>query len=71
MLKQRRVSGVPTLILRHPTGGTYTVAEEWTDWAAPTLHATLSPTAPLLEANALVELAELLAALGSQQEVDK
>ena len=71
MLKQRRVSGVPTLTLRHPTGGTCTVSEEWTDWAAPAPHAALNPTAPLLEANALLELAELLAALESQQEVDK
>jgi hypothetical protein len=70
VLKQRRVSGVPTLSLRHPTGGTCTVAEEWTDWAAPP-HAALNTTAPLLEASALLELAELLAALGSQQEVDK
>jgi hypothetical protein len=47
------------------------VSEEWTDWAAPAPHAALNPTAPLLEANALLELAELLAALESQQEVDK
>ncbi len=71
VLKQRRVSGVPTLILRHPTGGTCTVLKEWTDWAAPPPHAALRPTAPLLEANALFDLGELLAALESQQEVDK
>ena len=69
VLKQRRVSGVPTLTLRHPTGGTCTVSEEWTDWAVP--HAALSTNARLLEANALLELAELLAALAAQQEVDK
>ena len=58
------------LTLRHPAGGTCTVAEEWTDWAAPA-HAVPNTTAPLLEANALLELVELLAALESQQEVDK
>lgn len=45
------------------------MSEEWTDWAVP--HAALSTNARLLEANALLELAELLAALAAQQEVDK
>ena len=70
-MKKRRVSGVMTLILRHPNRGTCTVAEEWTDRAKPALCAGLSGPEPLLDATALIELAELLDACQSHQDVDK
>jgi hypothetical protein len=35
VLKTRCVSGVETLIVRHPERGTCAVAREWTDWAEP------------------------------------
>lgn len=60
-----------TLILRHPNRGTCTVAEEWTDRAKPAPYTGLTATAPLLDATALLELAELLAACKSHQDVDK
>lgn len=60
-----------TLILRHPNRGTCTVAEEWTDGAKPAPRARLSGPPPLLDATALLELAELLAACKSHQDVDK
>jgi hypothetical protein len=34
-LKQRTVSGVPTLVLRGTHGGTFAIAREWTDHAEP------------------------------------
>ncbi len=60
-----------TLILRHPNRGTCTVAEEWTDRAKPAPHAGLSEPPPLLDATALFELAKLLDACKSHQDVDK
>jgi hypothetical protein len=35
VLKTRRVAGIDTLILRHPQLGSYTVAQEWTNWRVP------------------------------------
>jgi hypothetical protein len=35
VLKERRVSGVDTLILRILGRGTFSVPREWTDWACP------------------------------------
>ena len=38
MLKQRRVAGVDTLILREPEFGSISIAREWTDWADPSVY---------------------------------
>jgi hypothetical protein len=35
VLKIRRVSGVPTLSMRHPDLGSFAVPQEWTDRGAP------------------------------------
>jgi len=36
VLKQRRVAGIDTLILREPQFGS--IAREWTDWADPSVY---------------------------------
>jgi len=61
VLKTRRVSGVDTLILRHPQLGSYAVVQEWTDWGLPDAAAVSGTTARKLEATALLHLAALLA----------
>jgi len=61
VLKTRRVSGIDTLILRHPQLGSYTVAREWTDWRLPD-DSTLADTPHRkLGATSLLQLASLLA----------
>jgi hypothetical protein len=61
VLKTRRVSGIDTLILRHPQLGSYTVTQEWTDWQLPNA-ATISGTAAhKLDPTMLLQLATLLA----------
>ncbi|NTW12147.1 MAG: hypothetical protein HGA30_02425 [Anaerolineales bacterium] len=39
VLKNRTVSGVPTLILRGTRGGTFAIPRDWTDWNEPLLGA--------------------------------
>lgn len=66
------VSGVETLIVRGGSEGTRGVPTEWTDRAAPPLYAELGTGPRVLEPESLVELAELVAAIGrSNAELDK
>jgi hypothetical protein len=63
VLKLRTVSGIELLSLRHPELGSFAVARDWTDWAAPGT----SPPAPhlalIIDADGLLGLADLLDAL--------
>ena len=61
VLKTRRVTGVDTLIVRHPQLGSYAVAREWTDWRVP--DESTGAGARKLAAASLLELASLLAQL--------
>jgi len=38
VLKQRRVAGIDTVILREPEFGSISVPREWTDWADPSVY---------------------------------
>ena len=60
MLKKRRLAGVDTLILRDTTYGSFSIAREWTDWADPSVHDSLSFPPCRLEAESLFELVTLL-----------
>ena len=59
ILKQRRVAGVDTLVLRGLDRGSFTVARDWTDRADPCPYQT-SDLAPRFDVSLLLELAELL-----------
>ena len=59
ILKQRRVAGVDTFVLRGLEGGTFCVAREWTDRADPCPYQALG-LSPRFEATLLIELAKLL-----------
>jgi hypothetical protein len=65
VLKQRRVAGVDTLILRELERGTLSVAREWTDWADPTPYDSLTLPPHRLAADSLFELVALLDALAA------
>ncbi len=60
MLKERRLAGVDTLILRELERGTFSVAREWTDWADPSLYDSLGLPPQRLDAESLFELVALL-----------
>jgi Family of unknown function (DUF5372) len=60
VLKERRVSGVDTLILRELERGSFSVPREWTDWASPSPYRSLGLPPQRLEADSLLELAALL-----------
>jgi hypothetical protein len=70
VLKTRRVAGVNTLILRHPDRGSYTVAQEWTDWALPDASTEPSETTHKLAVEPLLQLADLLAELSERAQED-
>jgi hypothetical protein len=60
VLKQRRIAGVDTLILRELERGTFSVARAWTDWADPSLYDSLGFPPRRLAAESLFELVALL-----------
>jgi hypothetical protein len=60
VIKQRRVAGVDTLILRQSEYGTISIAREWTDWAAPSPYEVLGWPAGYFEAESLLRLVTLL-----------
>ena len=70
VLKTRRVTGIDTLILRHPELGSYTVAREWTDWRIPDDSTLVDTPARKLNAGLLVQLASLLVQLHKQFQED-
>jgi hypothetical protein len=68
VLKRRRVSGVDTLIIRHPERGTLAVAQEWTDWEPSSDAATRGL---VLELESLLALATLIRQLVEADGVDE
>ncbi|ANG61987.1 hypothetical protein A8C75_05460 [Marinobacterium aestuarii] len=70
-LKTRRVSGIETLMLRHPELATFAVPREWTDWGEPSPGGTPDGPALLAEFDALLQLAELVEALAPNRRVDE
>ena len=68
VLKRRRVSGVETLIIRHPERGTLAVAQEWTDWEPSSDAAT---PGLVLEFESLLALATLIRQLVEADGVDE
>ena len=71
VLKTRRVSGVETLIVRHPERGTCAVAREWTDWAEPSPYDALGVCAPPFDFESLLQLAGLVEQLDAGEAVDE
>ena len=60
VLKQRRVAGVDTLILRQSQYGTISIAREWTDWADPSVYEMLGWPTGHFEAESLLRLVTFL-----------
>jgi hypothetical protein len=60
VLKKRRVAGVDRLILRELERGSFSVAREWTDWAAPSRSDSPGFPPRRLDARLLFELVTLL-----------
>ena len=71
VLKQRKVAGVDTLLLRELERGSFSVAREWTDWADPSASELLGVPAPRLDAHSLFELITLIEQLDINQSVNK
>ena len=67
VLKQRRLAGVDTLLLRHSERGSFSVAREWTDWADPSLSDLLGQPGQRLDAHALLQLVTFLEQLDSSE----
>jgi Family of unknown function (DUF5372) len=70
VLKTRRVSGVETLILRHPERGSFAVPREWTDWGEPSPYH-VDGMALFADFPSLLQLAVLLAEITDQGRVDE
>lgn len=60
VLKARCVAGVDTLILRDTACGTFAVARDWTDLAAPRRATQLCGSVGRLDLHSLCELVELI-----------
>jgi hypothetical protein len=60
VIKQRRVAGVDTLILRQSQYGTISIAQGWTDWADPSVYEMLGWPAGHFEAESLLRLVTFL-----------
>ncbi|MBV9680025.1 MAG: hypothetical protein JO185_27065 [Acidobacteriaceae bacterium] len=68
VLKQRRIAGTDTLLLRDCERGSFSIAREWTDWADPSPYAALGLPARQLDAGSLVELVTLLEQLNKPEQ---
>jgi len=73
VLKERRVAGVDTLILRNAERGSFAVAKEWTDRARPSPYEALGMTPGRLDAQFLLDLVALVEQLSvaSEKELAK
>jgi hypothetical protein len=60
VLKQRRIAGVDTLIVREPEFGSISIAREWTDWADPSVYDGLSCPPRRFDAESLFQLVTLV-----------
>ena len=70
VLKTRRVAGTDTLILRHPDRGSYTVAQEWTDWGPPEVSIGPSEITHKFAVEPLLQLVDLCAELSEHAQED-
>jgi len=66
VLKQRRVSGVDTLILRDAERGSFAVAVQWTDRALPSAYERHGGSPGRLDLDTLCDLVELIELLTSR-----
>ena len=64
VLKQRRIAGVDTLIVREPEFGSVSIAREWTDWGTPSVHSG-DVTVCRFDLDMLLELIDLIDQLAS------
>ncbi|MEJ2229398.1 MAG: DUF5372 family protein [Alphaproteobacteria bacterium] len=60
VLKIRKVSGTPTLSVRHPDLGSFTLPQEWTDWRRPAEPAGIPLIIDAFGLAALTEIVDLL-----------
>jgi hypothetical protein len=67
-LKERRIAGIDTLLLRELDRGTFSIAREWTDWADPSPCGSLGLPLRRLDADSLFELAALLEQLTNREQ---
>ena len=68
VLKERRVAGVDTLILRDVERGSFGIAREWTDWRNPSPYELLGLPPRRLDAESFFDLIALLEQLISQEQ---
>jgi hypothetical protein len=66
VLRSRRIGGVDTVILRDGELGSFTVALEWTDLAAPSSMELVDGSTARLEVYALCDLVTLIDALAAR-----
>jgi Family of unknown function (DUF5372) len=65
-LKERRVAGVDTLVLRDSERGSFSVAREWTSLAKPSVYEALGVRRGRLDAELLLELVALVQQLADR-----
>jgi hypothetical protein len=70
VLKQRRVAGIDTLILRDAERGSFAVAVQWTDRATPGAYERLGGSPGRLDLDSLCDLVELIELLAARSPVD-
>jgi Family of unknown function (DUF5372) len=66
VLKQRRVAGIDTLILRDAGRGGFAVPMQWTDRAMPGIYERLGGSPRRLDLDTLCDLVELIELLASR-----
>jgi hypothetical protein len=66
VLKERRVAGVDTLILRNSERGSFAVAKEWTDRATPSPYEALAMRPGRLDIECLLDLVTLVEQLAAR-----
>ena len=71
VLKTRCVSGVETLIVRHPERGSCALVREWTDWSEPSAYRALGVADPPLDFEALLQLTLWLEQLDGRGALDE
>jgi Family of unknown function (DUF5372) len=70
VLKERRVGGVDTLVLRHAERGSFSVAKQWTDRATPSPYEALGIRAGRLDVPCLLDLVILAEQLAERCKKD-
>jgi hypothetical protein len=68
VLKERRVAGIDTLILRSHERGSFAVSKEWTDRAAPSPYETLGMRPGRLDVEFLLDLVTLVEQLAGRSD---